>query len=208
MVSATRYKKLTIKLFKLLHSDFVSDVLLGSTNYTTSLDIWGVGCIFVEMLNGCPCFPGVRDVFDQLDKIFRVVGTPTEEVFIFSFKFERMRSRNPVGFQFQMWPGVSRLPNYRPHKLSFYRSQRLSYVWPILYDVPFAENLANLLLQQRANRRIGADQALNHRYFSDLPPKIFELSDGKKASSEINNFIYFVNISYSSRGVRLFSSRC
>ena len=32
------------------------------------------------MLNGCPCFPGVRDVFDQLDKIFRVVGTPTEEV--------------------------------------------------------------------------------------------------------------------------------
>ena len=25
-------------------------------------------------------FSGVRDVFDQLDKIFRVVGTPTEEV--------------------------------------------------------------------------------------------------------------------------------
>ena len=34
------------------------DVLLGSTNYTMSLDIWGVGCIFVEMLNGYPCFPG------------------------------------------------------------------------------------------------------------------------------------------------------
>ena len=42
------------------------DVLLGSTNYTTSLDIWGVGCILVEMLNGAPCFPGVRDVFDQV----------------------------------------------------------------------------------------------------------------------------------------------
>ena len=55
------------------------DVLLGSTNYNTSLDIWGVGCIFVEMLNGYPCFPGVRDIYDQLDKIFRVVGTPTEE---------------------------------------------------------------------------------------------------------------------------------
>ena len=35
------------------------DVLLGSTNYTMSLDIWGVGCIFVEMLNGYPCFPGI-----------------------------------------------------------------------------------------------------------------------------------------------------
>ena len=46
------------------------DVLLGSTNYTTSLDIWGVGCILVEMLNGAPCFPGVRDVFDQVSLNF------------------------------------------------------------------------------------------------------------------------------------------
>ena len=44
------------------------DVLLGSTNYTTSLDVWGVGCILVEMLNGAPCFPGVRDIFDQVKK--------------------------------------------------------------------------------------------------------------------------------------------
>ena len=47
------------------------DVLLGSTNYTTSLDIWGVGCILVEMLNGAPCFPGVRDIFDQVSEMFR-----------------------------------------------------------------------------------------------------------------------------------------
>lgn len=26
----------------------------------------GVGCIFVEMFNGYPCFPGVRDVYDQV----------------------------------------------------------------------------------------------------------------------------------------------
>ena len=45
------------------------DVLLGSTNYTTSLDVWGVGCILVEMLNGAPCFPGVRDIFDQVKKM-------------------------------------------------------------------------------------------------------------------------------------------
>ena len=29
----------------------------------------GVGCIFVEMHNGQPCFPGVRDIYDQLDKV-------------------------------------------------------------------------------------------------------------------------------------------
>ena len=48
------------------------DVLLGSTEYSTSLDMWGVGCIFVEMLCGVPTFPGVRDTNDQLDKIFKV----------------------------------------------------------------------------------------------------------------------------------------
>lgn len=36
--------------------------------------MWGVGCIFVEMLCGVPTFPGVRDTHDQLDKIFKVRG--------------------------------------------------------------------------------------------------------------------------------------
>ncbi len=138
------------------------DVLLGSTNYNTSLDIWGVGCIFVEMLNGYPCFPGVRDIYDQLDKIFRVVGTPTEDT----------------------WPGVSRLPNYRPHKMCYYRGQRLGHAWPRLFDVPFAESLASMMLQQRANKRVGADQALRHRYFSDLPGAIYELRDGEWRGGE------------------------
>lgn len=34
--------------------------------------MWGVGCIFVEMVTGIPTFPGVRDTYDQLDKIFKV----------------------------------------------------------------------------------------------------------------------------------------
>ncbi|ENN73618.1 hypothetical protein YQE_09865, partial [Dendroctonus ponderosae] len=48
------------------------DVLLGSTEYSTSLDMWGVGCIFVEMITGMAIFPGVRETYDQLDKIFKV----------------------------------------------------------------------------------------------------------------------------------------
>ena len=135
---------------------------------------------------------GVRDVFDQLDKIFRVTGTPTEDT----------------------WPGVSRLPNYKPHKvkillfqifviikvwlnqndhwtfqkflsilfqLCYYRPppQRLAHVWPRLFDTPFAEGLATLLLQQRGNKRIGAEQALMHRYFADLPQKLHDLDDGR-----------------------------
>ena len=75
--------------------------------------------------------------------------------------------------------------------MSFYRPQRLSDVWPILYDIPFADNLANQLLQQRAQKRIGADQALRHRYFSDLPPKIFELGDG---AFPIDHFFFTLEV--------------
>jgi hypothetical protein len=34
--------------------------------------MWGVGCIFVEMITGAPAFPGLRDTYDQLEKIFKV----------------------------------------------------------------------------------------------------------------------------------------
>uniref|UniRef100_A0A3P8W866 Cyclin-dependent kinase 15 n=1 Tax=Cynoglossus semilaevis TaxID=244447 RepID=A0A3P8W866_CYNSE len=54
------------------------DVLLGSTEYSTALDMWGAGCIFIEMLQGAPAFPGVTDVFDQLQKIWMVLGVPSE----------------------------------------------------------------------------------------------------------------------------------
>ena len=115
--------------------------------------MWGAGCILIEMLNGYPCFPGVRDTWDQLDKIFRVVGTPSEE----------------------SWPGVSRLPNYRPHKLSYYRPVALGRVWPRLQDLSFGEQLVSLMLQARAGRRVSAEQALRHRYFSDLPASLHSL---------------------------------
>ncbi|TSK13242.1 Cyclin-dependent kinase 17 [Bagarius yarrelli] len=34
------------------------DVLLGSSEYSTQIDMWGVGCIFYEMAAGRPLFPG------------------------------------------------------------------------------------------------------------------------------------------------------
>lgn len=54
------------------------DVLLGSTDYSTHIDMWGVGCIFYEMTCGKPLFPGTK-VEDELLLIFRTLGSPTEE---------------------------------------------------------------------------------------------------------------------------------
>ncbi|CDQ89482.1 unnamed protein product [Oncorhynchus mykiss] len=48
------------------------DVLLGSTDYSTCLDMWGVGCIFIEMIQGVAAFPGMKDIQDQLERIFLV----------------------------------------------------------------------------------------------------------------------------------------
>lgn len=48
------------------------DVLLGSTEYSTPIDMWGVGCIFYEMASGRPLFPG-STVEDELHLIFKVV---------------------------------------------------------------------------------------------------------------------------------------
>lgn len=49
--------------------------------------MWSVGCIFAELLLRKPLFMGEGEV-DQISKIFRVLGTPTE----------------------QRWPGYSKLP--------------------------------------------------------------------------------------------------
>ncbi|KAK4924685.1 negative regulator of the PHO system, partial [Elasticomyces elasticus] len=53
------------------------DVLLGSRTYNTSIDIWSAGCIMAEMYTGRPLFPGTTNE-DQLQKIFRLMGTPSE----------------------------------------------------------------------------------------------------------------------------------
>lgn len=41
------------------------------------MDIWSLGCVFYEMLNLTPLFPG-ESTIDQLSKIHHVLGSPSE----------------------------------------------------------------------------------------------------------------------------------
>ncbi|VDM19972.1 unnamed protein product [Wuchereria bancrofti] len=67
------------------------DVLFGAKLYNTSIDMWSAGCIFAEISNaGRPLFPGA-DVDDQLKRIFKMLGTPTDAT----------------------WPGLSQLPEFK-----------------------------------------------------------------------------------------------
>jgi len=55
------------------------EMIFSSENCNEKVDIWSVGCIMAELILGKPLFPGT-DRFDQLTKIFDIVGTPDSKI--------------------------------------------------------------------------------------------------------------------------------
>lgn len=54
------------------------EVLCSWVDYTTAIDIWSIGCIFAEMLERKPLFPG-HNTQHQLQSIINFVGKPVPE---------------------------------------------------------------------------------------------------------------------------------
>lgn len=54
------------------------ELLLGATHYGISVDLWSTGCILAELYAGKPIMPGRTEV-EQLHKIFKLCGSPTED---------------------------------------------------------------------------------------------------------------------------------
>lgn len=124
------------------------DVVLGNDAYRGGIDIWAAGCIMAEMFSGQPLFPA-DSPYDQLDRIFRVMGTPTEET----------------------WPGLSALPEYE-----FYNFNREVHspkpLGSVLPNVdPLGINLLEKLLRLRPDDRISAAEALAHPWFDSVRMK-------------------------------------
>ncbi|KAG8066864.1 hypothetical protein GUJ93_ZPchr0004g40236 [Zizania palustris] len=63
------------------------ELLLGATSYGAAVDLWSAGCILAELLSGRPIMPGRTEV-EQLQKIFKLCGSPSEE-FWTNFKLSR-----------------------------------------------------------------------------------------------------------------------
>ncbi|CAA6661154.1 unnamed protein product [Spirodela intermedia] len=53
------------------------ELLLNSSEYTAAIDVWSVGCIFMELMERKPLFPG-RDHVHQLRLLMELIGTPNE----------------------------------------------------------------------------------------------------------------------------------
>jgi renal tumor antigen len=55
------------------------ECLLTDGYYNFKMDIWGIGCVFFELLSFVPLFPGNNEL-DQINKIHQVLGTPSPEI--------------------------------------------------------------------------------------------------------------------------------
>lgn len=121
------------------------DVLLGSRKYSTPVDIWSVGCIFAEMANGRPLVAGTSES-DQLDRIFRLLGTPTVADY----------------------PAILQLPEYAPDSIPPYPKPQggLGSLVPSLNAD--GVDLLSQMLQYDPARRITAQAALEHPFFYDM----------------------------------------
>jgi cyclin-dependent kinase 2 len=129
------------------------EILLGALKYDVKIEIWSVGAIFYELFLGKAVFQGGSE-FGQLNKIFQILGTPTE----------------------QTWPGITCLPNYKEYK-EYIETECLSPKTPTtptsskFSDIqisPDGLDLLTRMLISNPNERIGIRDALNHPYFDEF----------------------------------------
>lgn len=119
------------------------DVLLGSKDYMTTVDIWSTGCIFAEMVTGKPLFTGINEN-DQLKKIFKIMGTPNVKTF----------------------PNLVNLPEWNPDNFEVYPAQDLKKFVPTLDNDGY--DLLKKMLVIDPSERITCDEALQHKYFDEI----------------------------------------
>ncbi|KAK8739930.1 hypothetical protein OTU49_003270 [Cherax quadricarinatus] len=120
------------------------ELLYGARHYDEGVDLWAVGCIFGEMINNSPIFPGESDI-DQLCVVLQILGTPSEAT----------------------WPGLSRLPDYK--KITFPESKPVPLEQVLPDAPPDAIDLIKKFLIYSTNKRISAKKALLHQYFFTAP---------------------------------------
>ncbi|XP_052196226.1 cyclin-dependent kinase C-1 [Diospyros lotus] len=116
------------------------ELLLGATKYGPAVDMWSVGCIFAELLNGKPILPGKNEP-EQLNKIFELCGSPDEI----------------------NWPGVSKIPWYNKFKPTRPMKRRVREVFR--HFDHHALDLLDKMLTLDPSQRISAKDALDAEYF-------------------------------------------
>ncbi|XP_035875676.1 mitogen-activated protein kinase 11 isoform X5 [Phyllostomus discolor] len=118
------------------------EIMLNWMHYNQTVDIWSVGCIMAELLQGKALFPG-SDYIDQLKRIMEVVGTPSPEVLA---KISSEHARTYL----QSLP-----PMPQKDLRSIFHGAN-----------PLAVDLLGRMLVLDSDQRVSAAEALAHAYFS------------------------------------------
>jgi mitogen-activated protein kinase 1/3 len=119
------------------------ELLLGTKNYTSAIDMWSVGCILAELLGRKALFQG-KDYIEMLRMIVSVLGTPAPEDYSFA-------SEKAIAFILQMEKR---------------QKQNLDKMFPAAS--PQAIDLLTKLLVFDPKKRLTAEQALEHPYMQEL----------------------------------------
>lgn len=131
------------------------ELLLGSNQYNTKIDMWSVGCILAEMFRRSGFLRG-RDEVSQLECIFKTCGHPTEE----------------------NWPNIERTcrlwRNFKPGDGEVTRPRRLrealrAQVRNPRWMTDNALDLIDHLMILNPDNRWSAQKALLADYFFDEP---------------------------------------
>ncbi|KAL6504903.1 Mitogen-activated protein kinase mmk1 [Orobanche hederae] len=119
------------------------ELLLNSSDYSAAIDVWSVGCIFLELMDGKPLFPG-RDHVHQLRLLMELIGTPSEV------------ELGPLNESSKIY--IRQLPPYR----------RQSFIQKFPQVHPLAIDLVEKMLTFDPRQRITVENALAHPYLNPL----------------------------------------
>lgn len=158
------------------------EILLGSTRYSTAIDIWAVGCLLAEMICGKPILPG-SSTMNQIEKIIQLFGPPSNE------DVESMKSQFAT-IMLQKIPPVSH-----------------SNLLEVCSDKDKeAIEFINKCMKLNPTKRLTAKQALKHRYLSIFhdPQREYEYCYGPIKVSAI--FVKHTIFQYSENADHTFSS--
>ncbi|KAF7339920.1 Cyclin-dependent kinase 11B [Mycena venus] len=120
------------------------EILLGATTYSTAVDMWSVGCIFAELILKEPLFQAKGEI-ELLAMIFKLLGAPTSN----------------------SWPEYSTLPLAKTISLPSPQPHQFRPKFPYLTAAGI--DLLMSLLTYDPDRRITAEEALQHPYFTESP---------------------------------------